>query len=742
MSKELYRICKNMTQVSWLIEKLNQQEEWAFDTETHGTFLDGYIFIISFSWKEGVGIAIDFTLFNEEDQEVIWNNLRSVFLNKSRKITQNGVYDIKFLWKKGIAVRNWYADTMLEDHLLDENRPHGLEQLAHRYSTMGGYHDEFDRYLDEHPECNPQKAQLSDFSWKDKDSAIEDGDKIIGYGTFLNFPKDLIHPYACRDADVTLRCHRAMMPLIKKEGVDWVLFNVQMPIQKVLAEVEYHGVSIDLHQNDVLREDYLSQMKEVWSSIVDSEQVQRVISSNKQKFIDKYNTSKLLRKKYTLTQFLEREKDKWDFKLSPQQLTKLIIGEFKMEPLAFGRKKNKKTGEFNVSMNADVLTEYAKTLPIAKKILDYRQLMFLNGTFIEGLRNFVCSDGRVRSNYPLHRTVTGRPSSLQPNLNNIPRKKVELKHQFVADKGDYLVEADYSQIEFRIWAHYCQDPQMIADINAGLDIHKITAAMGKGLVIPSGNITYEQFLEWTKDVTKEERNVAKTVVFGMMYGRGPKSIAAELNISVGKARNIIRLFFNRYSTAESWLISAKNEAAKVGYVKNLYGRKRRLPILLNAQKQLDDIKNAYEQQIIDIARGVSIPEDQILTQEWVNEERQRIMGLRAKADRQAINSPIQSGASDTTFLAAIRIQKEIKRLKLKSRMVLTVYDSLIYNVKPDELETMLRLIRTEMLRDTGQVRVVLNCEIKVGYTWGKLEEVQFDDDYNPKMDCIEILKST
>jgi len=735
-------VCKTMLQVGWLIDRLNQSSEFAFDTETHGTFMSGYIFIISFSWKEGVGACIDFREFSEDDQIEIWDRLRNIFQNKSRKITQNGTYDIKFLWKKKIAVHNWFVDTMLEDHLLDENRPHGLGQLADRYTTMKGYADNFDKYIDEHPECDPSKAQLEDNTWKNKDTALDDGDKIIGYGSYMNIPSALIHTYSCQDADVTLRCHRAMLPKIYEEKLDWVLFNIQMPTQKILAEVEYCGVTLDKGQNDKLRKEYAQKMEKAWKEILEVPEIQNVISRSKQKFIDKYGKSKIFRKKYTLTEYLDRERAGWEFKLSTKQLTQLIIGEFKKEPIAWGKKKNKKTGQFNVSMTAEVLEEYAKTLPVAKQIQDYRQLMFLNGTFIEGLRSFVCPDGRIRSNYPLHRTVTGRPSSMQPNLNNIPRKKKELKYQFVADAGDYLVEADYSQIEFRIWAHHSQDHQMVADINAGLDIHKITAAMGKGLIIPVGEITHDQFIEWTKNVTKEERDVAKTIVFGMMYGRGPRSIAAELGISVQKARNIIRLFFNRYPTAEDWLNTTKREAAKVGYVVNLYGRKRRLPILLNAQRQLEEVKNAYENQLIDIGRGVVISDDQVLTKEWVDEERQRIMGLRAKADRQSVNSPIQSGASDTNFLAANRIHKEMKRLKLKSRMVLTVYDSLIYNVKPSELEIMLRLIHTEMLRDTGQVHVALNCEIKVGKVWGKLEEVSFDKDHNPNLASLEIIQQT
>jgi DNA polymerase-1 len=713
----MYKPCTKLNQVEWLISKLHSNDEWSFDTETHGTFLNGYIFIISFSWKSGTGFCIDFRFFNEEESNKIWNLLKDVFQNNSKKITQNGTYDVKFLWKKGITINNWYSDTILEDHLLDENRPHGLEHLANRYTHLGGYHNEFDKYVETHPDCDPKRN-----------------------GTFLNIPYELIHPYSCIDADVTLQSHKKMMPLIKKEGLEWLLFNIQMPIQKILCEVEYNGVSIDIDYNNKLKDIYNDNMNKLWNEILSFKEVQNIINRNKQVFIEKYNNSKIIKRKYLLSDYLEKNKDKWEFKLSTKQLTELIINEFKMTPIAYGKKKNKKTGTFNISMNSDVLDEYANKLPIAKLIQNYRQLMFLNGTFIEGLRNFIV-DGKIHSNYPLYRTVTGRPSSLEPNLNNIPRKMVEIKHQFIADRGDYLVEADYSQIEFRIWAHYCMDKQMISDINNSIDIHKLMAAMGKGLDIPSGDINYEDFLEWTKDITKEERNIAKTVVFGLMYGRGAKAVAKELEISIQRAQKIIDSFFNRYPVAKSWLIKTAKEASNRGYVINLYGRRRRLPILLNFNSQIEQIKNEYKNQIIKLNNGEHI-DGPLLTKDMVLEEIQKIEYLRAKAERQAINSPIQSGASDTTFLAAIRINNEIKRLNLKSRMILTVYDSLIYNVKPHELETMLRLIRNEMLRDMGKIRVSLNCEIKVGHVWGKLEEVQFDNENNPKIDCIEIIKST
>lgn len=741
MDRTRFFICKTMAQVEWLVGNLHAQPEWAYDLETTGaSFLRDKIICLSFSWTHGVGACIALSSFSPDDQEAIWRRLREVFSNKSKKITQNGTFDVKFLWKMNVNLLHWSADTILEDHLLNENQLHGLEHLADRYTTMGGYHDALDAFVASTPQADPSMCKIvgSD-KWKKVRSAEKDEDIIEEYGTYALIPEDMLHEYACQDADATLRAHRAMVPRLRAENLMWIMNNIQMPTQKILARVEYSGVTVDQQYNAKLKADYAARMKEEWAKIIAVPEVRAVEEARKQAILDAWLKKKKNKKSLTPMEYLEKNRDDWEFKLSTQRLESLIIGQFGMEPIKMG-KENKKTGKQNVSMDKEVLEEYAKTLPIAKQIMDYRQLAFLNSTFIAGLSHFIHSDGRVRSNYPLFRTVTGRPSSFQPNLNNIPRRRVEIKYQFVADSGDWLVEADYSQIEFRIWASYSQDPQMVSDINNGLDIHKITAAMGKGLIIPVGAITYAQFKEWTKDITKEERNIAKTVVFGMMYGRGPRAIALELGITLNQARNIIHLFFGRYPTAEVWLQDTVEQAKKTGVVVNLYGRRRRLPILLAADKMVADRKALFNSQTAAIARGVYVDPETIIDKEEIKEYEQRIMNIRSKAERQAVNSPIQGGASDTTFLAAVRIHEVMGRAKLRSRMVLTVYDSLIYTVKPDELDRMLTIIHTEMLRETKWVKVRLNCEIKIGRRWGDLEEVQMSEDHLPNyegMKCFE-----
>jgi DNA polymerase-1 len=731
-----------MPQVTWLVEQLHRWPEWSYDLETTGaSFLHHDIICASFSWAQGMAACIVFGEFSADDQDAIWIRLREVFANKSKKVTQNGTFDVKFLWKKNVNLLHWSADTILEDHLLNENQLHGLEFLAKRYTTMGGYHDALDAFVASTPEADPSMCKVAGSDkWKKVKTAEKDEDIITEYGSYSKIPSDMLHEYACQDADATLRVHVAMVPLLREQNLMWVMTNIQMPTQEILSRVEYSGVTVDQKYNAQLKVEYAQKMKVAWENIRDVPEVRATEEVRKQDLIAEWGKKKKNKKSLTPMEYLEKNRDAWEFKLSTQRLEELIIGQFHQPPLKFG-KVNKKTGQANVSMDKAVLAEYAKTLPIAQQIMDYRQLAYLNSNFIQGLSHFIHTDGRVRSNYPLFRTVTGRPSSFQPNLNNIPRKREEIKHQFVADPGDWLVEADLSQIEFRIWASYSQDPQMVADINNGLDIHKITAAMGKGLIIPMGVITYEQFKEWTKDITKEERNIAKTVVFGMMYGRGPKSIAAELGITLNQARKIIQLFFGRYPTAEIWLQQTVEQAKRTGVVINLYGRRRRLPILLAAEKQVTEMKRAYADQVVAIARGVPVPDEARIDEAAMKEEIKKLMWMRSKAERQAVNSPIQGGASDTNFLAAGRIDKEMRRMKLRSRMVLTVYDSLVYTVKPTELDAMLPLVHMEMLRKTEWLKVRLNCEIKVGRQWGNLEEVPFSEDHVPDYTNVKILKA-
>lgn len=682
-----YKTCNTIAKVDWLISHLQEAKEWAFDSETSGiNFLTDTIFILSFSWKPKTGYAIDFRDFSDDEQKVIWDKLRNVFSNTSKKITQNGVFDIKFLWKKNVIVKNWYCDTILQAHLLDENSRHGLESITNTWiPELAGYHDELDEYVDSHNDCNPKKGKIEGDEWRNVKDAIKDGQKVLERGTYENIPREMIDWYASVDAAATFEAYLKMAIQIQKENLHWVLFNIQMPIQHVLALTEYRGVSVDLNYLAELRKDYDEKISDAWKKVMADPFIQKLEKEYQQKIIDKYEKSKRIQKAHTLTAYLEKYKKNWEFKASTKQLRELLIDKYGLKAIKFG-KEHKKTKEIQPSMDMSVLDEYAKTVPICADIQTWRGKESIYNTFIKGMYAHIGPDKRVRSNYPLHRTTTGRPSSYAPNLNNIPRTAVEVKKQFVADSGCFLLESDLSQAEFRILAHYSNDQQMLHDINSGLDVHYIVAALGKGRILPDGEFTYEKYKAFIEGITKEERNIAKTIVFGIMYGRGAKSVSQELGISIEEAQNIIKLFFDRYPAAKRWLKNTEMIAERDCFVMNLYGRKRRL-IYINQQEH----------------------------------------PLQNKAKRQAVNAPIQSGASDTVFLSAIRIFKKMRQMQLKSRLVLTVYDSLIYNVPPDEIDIMCTLVREEMIKDTGYLKVALNCEVKIGKRWGELSEVHFDN---------------
>jgi DNA polymerase-1 len=375
---------------------------------------------------------------------------------------------------------------------------------------------------------------------------------------------------------------------------------------------------------------------------------------------------------------------------SDKQLKELLIERMKLPVI-------EQTKKGNPSVNADVLEEYAKKNKFCFDISKYRSLCHLKSTFLDGMKARL-EDGKIHTDYLLFSTVTGRLSSRNPNLNNIPRTSTasDIKDIFCSDRysdgtSDWLIEVDQGQCEFRFLIQYSKDPQALEDLNEGIDVHKLIGASAwHGIMLPRGHISYEQFKEMTKDVTKDERQDTKQVIFGIMFGRGAKSVAEQLGITVAMAQRIINLFFDRYKVSKKWLDITVAEARRDGYVNSFFGRKRRL---LNIKSSND--------------------------------------GLRSEAERQAVNSPIQGAASDLTFLSAINIyDKDVNTNSLKSRLVLTVYDSLVFNVPDNELEFMAKSMFNRMSEQPKGFIVPLVPDIKIGKTWGSLMEVDLKEDWN------------
>lgn len=661
-----YFVVKNRIQLDWLVQKLHSNPEWSFDTETTGLdFLKDKIFILTFSWQIRSACLIDRRFFPDpEDQAYLTDKLKEVFDNPSKKIPHNGSFDIEFLMSEGIRVNNYFADTIHMHYLLDENKKHGLEVLAAEMTDLVNY----DLPLAEYKKAN----------------------KIDSYA---DIPPEILHPYALMDADVTFRCYKIMYPQIFEQGLDFVLFHVIMPIQKILIMTSYRGVSIDVEHLKRTQAKYAREMEESYAAAMSVPAVKEFIKEKQDLMLanlyKKWEASKTLSKRFPIfddyAKSLDPKKTTFEFNVkSPYQLKELLIDKMKL-PVVQRTKKGA------ASLNSDALEIYAKKNPFCAEFSKHRSLGHLKSTFLDGTLESLDDNNRVHTDYLLFSTVTGRPSSRNPNLNNIPRSGTAdgIKDIFCADRypdgsHDWMISVDQGQAEFRMWMNYCKDPQAYRDLEMGLDIHKIVAAAAKGIKVPiRGDITYEAYKEYIKDVIKAERQQAKNVVFGAMYGRGVRSISEELGISIRAAQAILDFFFGRYPFAKRWLEDTVKKARKNGMVTSIFGRHRRL---LN----------------------INSPES----------------GYRSEAERQAVNSPIQSAASDLTFMACIRMFKKLWPMKVKTRMILTVYDSLVFNVPDDEIKLVYKIIADEMTASPRpDVDVKLSSDMEIGINYGSLKVI-------------------
>lgn len=398
------------------------------------------------------------------------------------------------------------------------------------------------------------------------------------------------------------------------------------PLIKVLARMELEGIALDIPFYKDLEGEFSSQVQEI------EEEVEKAAG-------EKINLR------------------------SPKQ-----VGELLFEKLQLPVIKKTKTG---YSTDAEVLGELAamNTSPIPEYLLRYREIEKLLSTYVKALPLMVReSTKKIHTHFQPSNAATGRLSSDNPNLQNIPVRTENgrrLRKGFVPSKGRVLLSADYSQVELRLLAHFSQDPSMLDAFSKDLDIHRQTAA--------------EVFEVPLAEVTKEQRGAAKGINFGLMYGQTSFGLSQALHIPQGEAKKYITAYFKKFHSVKSYLDGLKERAEDTGYAETLFGRKRFVP----------DIKATNRQ-------------------------------VKAMAERVAINSPIQGTAADIIKLAMINIQRILLEKELKSRMVLQVHDELIFDVEPTELEEMKRIVRNEM-ENAVSLSVPLKVEMGTGANWYDLK---------------------
>lgn len=414
--------------------------------------------------------------------------------------------------------------------------------------------------------------------------------------------------------------YKELKERINKENMDELYYNVEHPLIYVLSSMESIGFNINEKMLDELKVKFKKEIEETQKEIY-----------------------KLSEEEFNIS--------------SPKQLGKILF-----EKLDLPVMKKTKTG---YSTNQEVLEKLMDKHEIIPKIMYYRQLTKINSTYVEGLKNVIDEDGRIHSNFNQTVTTTGRLSSTEPNLQNIPVRHEmgkEIRKVFIPmEEGDILVSCDYSQIELRVLAHIANDENMIDAFKHHSDIHTKTAS--------------EVFNVPIDEVTSTIRSRAKAVNFGIVYGISDFSLAQDLKITKKEASEYMAIYFERYPKIKEYLENIVKEAQENGYVLTILNRRRFIPEIKSSNKI-----------------------------------------VKALGDRLAMNAPIQGSAADIIKLAMVNVYKKLNEKKLKSELILQVHDELILNVKKDELDEVKKLVIEEM-ENAIKLNVALDVDINSGYTW-------------------------
>ncbi len=452
-------------------------------------------------------------------------------------------------------------------------------------------------------------------------------EELIGRGksqvNMRMVPLEPLKDYAAEDADVTYRLYEVFKSQLAENQLTNLFEDMEMPLVEVLSTMECNGVKIDSDNLKQISDQQAKQIKELESQIF--------ANAGKE-----FNIA------------------------SPKQLGEILFDDLKIKAPA----KKTKTGQYPTG--EEVLQKIITAHPIVQEILDWRGLSKLKSTYVDALPALInpC-DGLVHTSYNQAVTATGRLSSTNPNLQNIPVRTDngrEIRKAFVPrDENHVLLAADYSQIELRIITHLSGDPAMTEAFNAGVDIHAATAARVYGVEL--------------EDVTKDMRRRAKAVNFGIIYGMSAFGLAERIGISRGEAAEIIKSYFREYAGIQEYIDRCIASARQNGYVETMFGRRRYLR---------------------DINSTNSV--------------------VRQFAERNAINSPIQGSSADMIKIAMANIHKELKNNDLKSKMILQVHDELVFDTCIDELDTVKKIVKDKM-ENAMKLNIPVVAELNVGENW-------------------------
>ena len=592
-----YKLVEGDDAIAALVYLLNDKPEVCIDTETTCPDANDCELVgLSFSFQQGEGWYVPFPTNDQEETKRILTFFEPLFENPF--ITWVG-QDLKY----NMLVLKWYNyelkgntfDTMLANYVIDPDGKRSMDLLSEQYL---GY---VPISLEEL--AGKGKAQLN----------------------MKDIPVEKVKDYAAEGTDIILRVKHAFTPLLKAKEVEQVFVEVENPLVRVLADMEFEGIKVDTA------------------------------------FLNEY--SKELDREVKLSEERVFKQAGMRFNLSsPRQLGEVLFDKLKLDPKA----KKTKTGQY--ATGEDVLLKLSQSSEIVNDILTYRELTKLKSTYVDALPLMINKKtGRIHTSFAQAVAVTGRLSSINPNLQNIPirtERGREIRKAFIPrDKDHVILSADYSQIELRIVAAISGDPAMTEAFQQKRDIHNATAAKVYGIDESS--------------VTKVQRYKAKSVNFGIIYGQGAFGLSDNLGISRAEAKEIIENYKKQFSSIQKYMDSTINFAKQHGYVKTLMGRKR-----------------------------------------WLKDINSANFTVRSFAERNAINSPIQGSAADMIKMAMIKIHNEFKSRKLKSKMVLQVHDELVFDAVREEAE-LIKPVIIECMRSALPLPngVPVEAEIGSGENW-------------------------
>ena len=590
-----YHLISTAEERKELLEILLKHAQVCFDTETTNIdALHADLVGFSFSYKAREAFYVSVPPDFEAAKKIV-EEFKPFFEDPSiEKIAHNIKYDLKVLQRYGIEVAEPLFDTMIAHYLINPEAKQSMDFLATFY-------------------LNYQPVSIETLI----------GKKGKGQGNMRDLKPEEICDYACEDADITFQLKQLFEPEIQKPHLSELFYKMEMPLVKVLKDMEFEGISIDVPALI----DYSKELDET---------LFRLDAEIKASAGEDFNID------------------------SPKQLGEVLFEKLKISSKA----KKTKTGQYATS--EDILQKHEHDHPIIPMILEYRQLRKLKSTYVDPLPT-MCDpiDGRIHTNFMQTVTATGRLSSNNPNLQNIPIRSAkgrEIRRAFVARGADYkLMAVDYSQIELRIIAALSADANMIEAFQQGHDIHAATAA--------------KVFHTPLEEVTRDQRSAAKAVNFGIIYGQSAFGLAQNLSISRTEAKGIIDAYFEQYSTIKKYMENVISQARELGYVETIMKRRRYLP----------DINSANA-----VVRGY--------------------------AERNAVNAPIQGSAADIIKMAMIAVHKAMHKEKVQSKMILQVHDELVFDVHVSEEIRLQNLVKTAM-EEAIQLAVPMEVELKLAPNW-------------------------